>query len=106
MRGNGWLTKDDRRNVIVAKDRVDEADLLLFWPDDIYETGMQCDVGERDERQAYLSDSRDLGRSIHRRFVLIEEWAEKRNREVKDAPYRALTEYEVDRGGLSGLAMV
>ena len=30
MGGNGWLTKDDRRNVIVAKDRVNEADLLLF----------------------------------------------------------------------------
>jgi hypothetical protein len=28
--GNRRLTKDDRRNVIVAKDRVYEADLLLF----------------------------------------------------------------------------
>jgi hypothetical protein len=27
---NGPLTKDDRRDVIVAKDRVYEADLLLF----------------------------------------------------------------------------
>ena len=27
---NGRRTKDDRRNVIVAKDRVYEADLLLF----------------------------------------------------------------------------
>ena len=30
MGGDGQLTKDDRRNVIVAKDRVYEADLLLF----------------------------------------------------------------------------
>jgi hypothetical protein len=28
--GNGWFTKDDRWDVIVAKDRVYEADLLLF----------------------------------------------------------------------------
>jgi hypothetical protein len=59
MGENGQLTKDDRRNVVVAKDRVDETDLLLFWPDDIYAVRMKRDIGE-DERQAYLFDSPDL----------------------------------------------
>lgn len=35
---NGRLTKDDRWNVIVTKDRVYETDLLLFRPDNIYVT--------------------------------------------------------------------
>lgn len=52
------LTKDDRRNVVVSKDRVDETDLLLFRPHDIYGVRMKREVGE-DERQAYLFDRPD-----------------------------------------------
>jgi hypothetical protein len=52
---------------------------------------MQRDIGGQGG-QAYLFDRLDLNRSIHRRFVLIEEWAGRRERRGKDGPYKALTE--------------
>jgi hypothetical protein len=68
-----YLTKDDRRDVVIAKYRVYETDLLLFRPDHIYATQMQRSIGGRNERYAYLFDSLDLNRSTHRRFVLRRE---------------------------------
>jgi hypothetical protein len=56
MGESGRLTKDDRRNVVVAKDRVYETNLLLFWPDNIYAALMNRDIGGQDEGQAYLFD--------------------------------------------------
>jgi len=36
-KGEGARTKDDGRNVKVAKNGVDEADLFCLWPDNVFE---------------------------------------------------------------------
>jgi hypothetical protein len=54
------LTKDDGRDVIITKERVNETGLFLLRPDNIYVVRMRLYVGGKNERHWYLFDNMDL----------------------------------------------